>query len=220
MVVANRFRWFGWFLLCVGVILVSYLTSSRVAAERKKLADVERAIARTDRAIKALETEFDTRSNLAQLERWNGDTLKLSAPTAQQYLPGEAQLAQIDFNVPTGAGADAGPKVQTAALVIPSAPDMTVTGKPAQVDNVAKVQAARVETARNDQVQAPKPVRDAMAAVAASQSRKATKAPVVLAEAKSIAKPRTVAMIERGRLLSDSTLDDLIAGARRERSVR
>lgn len=219
MVIANRFRWFGWFVLCVGVILGSYLTSSRVAAERKKLADVERAISRTDREIKALETEFDTRSNLAQLERWNGDTLKLSAPTAQQYLPGEAQLAQIDFNAP--ATPDAAPKVQTAALVIPSAPDATVTGKPAQVDNVARVQAARVETARNDQVQAPKPVRDAMAAVAASQVRKtATKVPVALAEAKSIAKPRTVAMIERGRLLSDSTLDDLIAGARRERSAR
>lgn len=219
MVVANRFRWFGWFLLCVGVILVSYLTSSRVAAERKKLADVERAIARTDREIKALETEFDTRSNLAQLERWNGDTLKLSAPTAQQYLPGEAQLAQIDFNAPVGV--DAGPKVQTAALVIPSAPDAPVTGKPAQVDNVARVQAARVETARNDQVQAPKPVRDAMAAVVASQARTATaRAPVVLAEAKSTAKPRTVAMIERGRLLSDTTLDDLIAGARRERPAR
>ena len=93
MVVVNRFRWFGWFVLCVGVILGCYLMSSQVAAERNRLADVERAIASTQRDIRALETEFDTRANLAQLQRWNGDTLKLSAPTAAQYVRDDAQLA-------------------------------------------------------------------------------------------------------------------------------
>jgi len=224
MVVVNRFRWFGWFVLCVGVILASYLTSSRVAAERKKLADVERAIASTDRAIKALETEFDTRANLAQLERWNGETLKLSVPTAQQYLRGEDQLAQVDFNAP--AGTDGGARTQTAALVIPSAPDVPVTAAaPAQVDNVARVQAAvKVETARATTAIAPRPVKVAVAAVVPPAPGAARARPMPgnasLTRASSVAKPRTVAMIERGRLLSDTTLDDLIAGARKERKTR
>lgn len=221
MVVVNRFRWFGWFVLCVGVILASYLTSSRVAAERKKLADVERAIGQTDRAIKALETEFDTRANLAQLERWNGETLKLSVPTAQQYLRSEGELAQVNFNAPLGG--DGTIKTQTAALVIPSAPDVPVTAAaPAQVDNVAKVQAAKIETAKVEPrivpVAAPQPVRVAMAAVVAVAP--GAKARPMLTRAASVAKPRTIAMIERGKLLSDHTLDDLIAGARKERTTR
>jgi len=72
MVVAHRFRWFGWFVLCVSVILGCYLMSSRVAAERNKLAAIESSIARTQRDITALETEFDTRASFAQLQRWNG----------------------------------------------------------------------------------------------------------------------------------------------------
>jgi hypothetical protein len=211
MVVVNRFRWFGWFVLCVGVILASYLTSSRVAAERKKLADVERAIAQTDRAIKALETEFDTRANLAQLERWNGETLKLSVPTAQQYLRSEGQLAQVDFNVPLGG--DGGPKTQTAALVIPSAPGVPVTkAAPAEVDTVARVQAAKATTP----VAAARTVKVALAAAvdAAPKSRP------LLIKAASVAKPRTIAMIDRSKFLSDTTLDDLIAGARKERGTR
>jgi len=123
MVVVHRFRWFGWFVLCVSVILGCYLMSSRVAAERNKLAEVERAIGRTQRDIRALETEFDTRANLAQLQRWNGDTLKLSAPTAAQYVRNDAQLAMLDSGQP---------QVQNAA-VIPSAPAATIETTPASV---------------------------------------------------------------------------------------
>ena len=130
MVVVHRFRWFGWFVLCVGVILGCYLMSSRVAAERNKLADVERAIASTQRDIRALETEFDTRANLAQLQRWNGDTLKLSAPTAAQYMRDDAQLAMLDQ-----------PQVQIAA-VIPSAPAATIETTPASVTVTTRPAAA------------------------------------------------------------------------------
>ena len=121
MVVMTRFRWFGWFVLCVGVVLGCYVMSSQVASERNKLAEVERAINRTQRDIRALETEFDTRANLAQLQRWNGDTLKLSAPTAAQYVRNDAQLAMLDQ-----------PQIQNAA-VIPSAPAATIETTPASV---------------------------------------------------------------------------------------
>jgi len=116
--VAYRFRWLGWFTLCVGVVLGCYMVSLQVASERKHLDDVNRQIAAAERSIRALETEFNTRASLAQLEAWNGDTLKLSAPAAQQFLPGSAALAQVDLH---GGAPLGGAKVMTAA-VIPSAP--------------------------------------------------------------------------------------------------
>lgn len=200
MVVVNRFRWFGWFVLCVAVILASYITSSRVAAERKKLADVERAIAGTDREIKALETEFDTRANLAQLQRWNGDTLKLTVPTAQQYVTDEAQLADVDFD----AHAPEGARIQTAA-VMPSAPDMPEAAHAAPA--VAEMPAAR-----------PAPARPVTVA-AVVRAPAAPAGPLKLTKAASVARPRTVAMLDR-KLLSDSTLGDLIAGSKAERRAR
>jgi hypothetical protein len=204
MVVAHRFRWFGWFVLCVSVILGCYLMSSRVAAERNKLAAIESSIARTQRDIKALETEFDTRASFAQLQRWNGDTLKLSAPTAAQYIRSDAELAQVDFNPPAPAGT---PQIQTAAAVIPSAPvTPTEAVLPAAV-TPASAPAAPV---------APAKVRAAVAMVSAPVAAK-----LEPAAAKAVAKPRpaTVALLDR-KLLSDATLGSLSRGARGEVAAR
>lgn len=200
MVVAHRFRWFGWFVLCVSVILGCYLMSSRVAAERNKLAAIESSIARTQRDITALETEFDTRASFAQLQRWNGDTLKLSAPTAGQYIRNDAELAQVDFNAPTQAG---GPQVQTAAAIIPSAPVM-----PTEVA-VAATPAAPVAAA-------PAKMKAAVAMVSAPVGAK-----LQPAAARTIikAKSSTVALLDR-KLLSDATLGSLSRGARREDDAR
>jgi len=200
MVVAHRFRWFGWFVLCVSVILGCYLMSSRVAAERNKLAAIESSIARTQRDITALETEFDTRASFAQLQRWNGDTLKLSAPTAGQYIRNDAELAQVDFNAPAPTG---GPQVQTAAAVIPSAPVM-----PTEVV-VAAAPAAPVAAA-------PAKMKAAVAMVSAPVGAKLQPA---AAKTTIKAKPATVALLDR-KLLSDTTLGSLSRGARREDGAR
>jgi hypothetical protein len=200
MVVAHRFRWFGWFVLCVSVILGCYLMSSRVAAERNKLAAIESSIARTQRDITALETEFDTRASFAQLQRWNGDTLKLSAPTAGQYIRNDAELAQVDFNAPAPA---AGPQIQTAAAVIPSAPVM-----PAD----AAVAAAPAAPA----TAAPAKMKEAVAMVSAPVGAKLQPAS---AKAAIRPKPSTVALLDR-KLLSEATLGSLSRGARREDGAR
>src|SRR3546814_16806742 len=76
---------------------------------------MSREITQARRDIRSLQTEFSARSNLAQLERWNGEVLALSAPTSAQFVSSEAQLASLDFN---GTG---GAEVQTAQLVIPTA---------------------------------------------------------------------------------------------------
>lgn len=200
MVVAHRFRWFGWFVLCVSVILGCYLMSSRVAAERNKLAAIESSIARTQRDITALETEFDTRASFAQLQRWNGDTLKLSAPTAAQYIRNDAELAQVDFNAPTPG---TGPQIQTAAAVIPSAP-------------VVPADAAIAATPPAPATSAPAKMKAAVAMVSAPVGAKLQPA---VAKTATKPKPSTVALLDR-KLLSDATLGSLSRGARREDGAR
>lgn len=115
------FRGLGW-LLCVAVVAPGcYMVNSHGAAERAKLKATQVAIIEAQKDIRGLETEFDTRANMAQIERWNGDVLAMNAPQPQQYLASASGLAALDqpaAAVPAAAGGDA--KVQTAALVIPT----------------------------------------------------------------------------------------------------
>ena len=109
------FKGFGWLLCFATVSPACYMVSSQVAAERGRVEAVEGAILDAKRDIRALETEFDTRANLAQLERWNGDVLSLSAPRADQYLASDAALASLR---PREGG------MRYASLVVPSATDV------------------------------------------------------------------------------------------------
>jgi hypothetical protein len=65
----------------------------KVASERARLESVEAQIASTERDIRVLETEIGTRGRLAQLERWNANFIRLSAPSADQILECGFQLA-------------------------------------------------------------------------------------------------------------------------------
>ncbi len=208
MTAAYRLKGLGWFASCVAVTLGFYLVSLQVASERKKLEAVDSRIGAARRDIRALETEFDTRANLTQLERWNGDTLALAAPAAGQFVRDEAQLAAIDVN------AAAVPGTTTAvALVVPSAPPVfaPATPIPAAVIPAAPVRVAAVAHA---DITAP---RAAAAAVASPE------APVRVAAAAKpkpvAAKPVRVAMLDR-KLLSDNTLGDILSGARAEAGHR
>lgn len=91
-------RGFGsilWAGAVAGAALSFYLVSLRVASERAKLEDVESEIAMTNRDIRLLQTELGTRGRLAQLERWNVNFIRLSAPTADQFVDGGFQLATL-----------------------------------------------------------------------------------------------------------------------------
>ncbi|MEH3035960.1 MAG: hypothetical protein PGN23_05600 [Sphingomonas adhaesiva] len=202
MAAMYRMKGLGWLASCALVAIGFYLVSSQVAAERKRLDRVDRDIVRAQRDIRALETEFDVRANLAQLERWNGDTLALSVPTAAQFVADEARLASLSPRqigpAATGAGT-----VQTAQLIVPAhnpaaAPITTVaatTTTAAPAAGVVKVAAVKPATA------APVRLTPAVATAAAVQPR-AIKA---------------VAMLDKS-LLSDSTIGDLLSGARQERN--
>jgi hypothetical protein len=79
----------------VGAALGCYLVSLNVASERAKLEDVEGEIVLAQRDIRVLQTEIGTRGRLAQLERWNARFIRLSAPSADQFVDGGFQLAAL-----------------------------------------------------------------------------------------------------------------------------
>jgi hypothetical protein len=78
-----------------GAALGCYLVSLNVASERAKLEALESKIVLAQRDIRLLHTEIGTRGRLAQLERWNAGFIRLSAPTADQFLEGGFQLATM-----------------------------------------------------------------------------------------------------------------------------
>jgi hypothetical protein len=91
-------RGFGsvlWAGAVAGAALGFYLVSLSVASERAELEDVETRIALAQRDIRLLQTEIGTRGRLAQLERWNVKFIRLSAPTADQFVEGGFQLATL-----------------------------------------------------------------------------------------------------------------------------
>ena len=91
-------RGFGsvlWAGAVAGAALGFYLVSLNVASERAELEEVETRIALARRDIRLLQTEIGTRGRLAQLERWNVKFIRLSAPTADQFVDGGFQLATM-----------------------------------------------------------------------------------------------------------------------------
>lgn len=216
MTAAYRLKGIGWFGSCVAVVLGFYLVSLQVAAERKKLDDVNGRIAAAQRDIRALETEFDTRANLVQLEKWNGDTLALTAPVAGQFVGDEAQLASLDVTRGPAEGA-----IQTAALLVPSQPAPVVV-QPEAV--AAAAPAAPVKpnapapVVRLAKVDLPKPQIVQAVSEHVVTTKKAKPAPIATVRtAAAVAKvrPEAVAMLDR-QLLSDTTLGDILKGAKTE----
>ena len=91
-------RGFGsvlWAGAVAGAALGFYLVSLNVASERAELEDVETKIAMAQRDIRLLQTEIGTRGRLAQLERWNVKFIRLSAPSADQFVEGGFHLATL-----------------------------------------------------------------------------------------------------------------------------
>ena len=197
MTAAYRFKGIGWFAACVAIVLGFYLISLQVASERKKLDGLNARIHLAERDIRALETEFDTRANLAQLEKWNGDTLALASIDVNQVaLPGQ-------------------PGVQTAALVVPSLPTAAPSATPAP---------AQATTPQIVQVAAAMPLaKPAVFKIAAVERS----APMIAKlndatrgrDAVAKVRPQAVAMLDR-KLLSDNTLGDILKNARSEARLR
>ena len=228
MVALYRLKGLGWLSSCALVAIGFYLVSSQVAAERKRLQMVDVKIASAERDIRALETEFDVRANLAQLERWNGNTLALTVPTTQQFVRDETALAGLSPRdmIPLQPGIGNAGAVQTASLIVPSSP-MTVA-PPAATPNAAPtiVKALVIKPVTAPRYDAVRIAHVVPATIAPTRPAPAIAiARVLIRQAIAHAgdRPRgadrnvrSVAMIDNS-LLSAGTLGDLASGARAER---
>lgn len=191
----------GWFLAGVAVALGFLLVPLQVAAERKKLDRTAAEILRARRDIRALETEFDTRANLAQLDKWNAETLGLVAPAADQFVADESALASIE---PTQRGT-----APQMASFVPAAPSAVATSQQPVMQTAV---ATAVVPA------APRAAATAPHAAPASVAR-AVAAPVARTAVASVSRERPradVALLDRA-LLDDSVIGDLRSGARAEK---
>lgn len=178
-------RGFGsilWAGAVAGAALSFYLVSLRVASERAKLEDVESEIAMTHRDIRLLQTELGTRGRLAQLERWNVNFIRLSAPTADQFVDGGFQLATLVK--PEQRPAVEAPVVLASAQVDPTA------AQPRLNDDAGTAAVAPAPTT----MPTPKAPADMMHVAGYSVPEKVAKAPDVIApKPGTAAKPKLLA---------------------------
>lgn len=224
MTAAYRLKGLGWFVSVMIVAIGFYLISLQVAAERKKLADMNSAIATAKRDIRSLETEFSTRANLAQLEKWNGDVLAFTAPRADQFVADGAQLAAINLDAPDGAGEP----VRQAAYVVPTLHPLP--GLDLAVEPSAGAVRAVVAPVVKDALAAPvvasagSPAKQSAFSARSVVSRPAAQAvaavtiPAVRLQPSAV-RATSIALLDR-KLLSDSTLSDLVSAARSEARSR
>ncbi|WP_414901857.1 colicin transporter [Sphingomonas flavalba] len=167
--IAHRLRPIGWILAVAVAALVLYLISSRVAAERGRLDAVNAEISRVNGDIRHLQTELAARGSLRQLERWNGEVLALSAPSAEQYR-NEVQLASLQVgpaaktpNVVQVALVSAEPAVRAAMPVVARAVETRRTsnagpadpsgGRPDMLRAAAQIVPARPDAAPQARLQ-------------------------------------------------------------------
>ena len=209
---AEGWKGLMWFVTGVAVALGLLLVPLQVAAARKQLDKTTGDVADAQRDIRSLETEFDTRSNLAQLEKWNGDTLGLASPQPGQFVQDAAQLASMDVIDPQPNQ----PGIRTAALIVPTLPGvMPTTTHPIEntpasvVTNVATVATAAAKAA-------PGAATPALHEAAPQLAQAAVAARNVVA---ARGKTEAMAMLDR-KLLSDSTLGSLLSEARVESAAR
>ncbi|WP_448658586.1 hypothetical protein ACPVPU_14055 [Sphingomonas sp. CJ99] len=196
------FRGLGWLGGAVVVALGCNMVSSHVDAERQRVVALDNAIAATEADIRMLEAEFMTRANTAQLERWNGELMRLSVPAAGQFMTGEAALAQLEQP------GEAGDR-QFAGYIVPEAVP-ALAAKPLEAADVPQVakpapQVAAATTAAVGPAPTPQPI-----------------APAQTVKVKSVVTPAAAPRAGKGagraapledKLLRDTSFSDLLRGS-------
>ena len=95
IVTRSRMRSIGWAVILAVCGALTLALTFRVNAVKSQVRLTERQIVRTQQDKSLLETEFETRSNQQQLTALNQVEFGYQAPTAQQYLENERQLAAL-----------------------------------------------------------------------------------------------------------------------------
>src|SRR6185503_9587585 len=127
----DRLRRIGWIAMlatCTALYLMLHL---KVHSVRSDVVRAERQIVALEEQKLLLETEFETRSNQLQLAAWNRVDFGYTAPSAEQFLENERQLAS--FGGPRAAGAPEPIRVAGGAgIEAPAYPKLVspLTGEP------------------------------------------------------------------------------------------
>jgi len=99
----SRIRRIGWFAALAMVTALYLMLHLKVHAVVSDVVRAERQIVALEQQKLLLETEFETRSNQLQLAAWNRVDFGYTAPSAEQFIENERQLAQ--FGSPRAPGA-------------------------------------------------------------------------------------------------------------------
>lgn len=105
LMAARKLQGIGLVLLVLIFAMFLYPVSLKVAAKRSELTRIERQIIASRDNIRYLEAELAVRASMRQLEKWNAESFGYGAPTADQYLSNERQLASLD-RLPHAVGAN------------------------------------------------------------------------------------------------------------------
>lgn len=213
--ITQRFRPIGWVVGIAAAIMLLYVVQLQVANERGKLNEVDAQIAMLRKDIRRLNTEFNTRASMRQLERWNSadDQLALAAPQARQFIAGEDGISEIGAERFEGHGVAPPPAMMQAS--VSHTPEAAPVGEPvvqtaALVPVVKAPSAAKPSPAILDDKSKPEPRLTAHDRQA--QRELSGRAPVHL----SALKPEKLASVTKKSLLDNSTLKLLDKGAKAE----
>ena len=91
----DRLRSIGWAAVLLSCFTGTMVLTFKVNAVKSQVRLTERQIASTKQQKLFLETEFEARANQQQLKSLNDVEFGYQAPTAEQYLEGERQLAAL-----------------------------------------------------------------------------------------------------------------------------
>jgi hypothetical protein len=133
-----RFRRIGWFAALAVCAVLYLMLHLKVHAVHSEVIRAERQIVALEQHNLLLETEFETRSNQLQLAAWNRVDFGYVAPSADQFLEDELQLAS--FGSPRAAGAPEPIRVAGGGGDVPHYPKLVspLTGKPIDAELVER----------------------------------------------------------------------------------
>jgi len=122
-----QFRRIGWIALLVALAGLVFALHVKVQAVYSDVVRAERRIVALEQEKLLLATEFETRASQLQLAAWNRVDFGYSAPTADQFLDAEVQLAALGTRALPGAPdiqlarADTAPAAQPGRVLIAAA---------------------------------------------------------------------------------------------------
>lgn len=215
--ITQRFRPIGWVVGIAVAIMLLYVIQLQVANERGKLNAVDQEIAMLRKDIRRLNTEFNTRASMRQLERWNSNDLQLAlaAPQARQFLKGEDHISELGDERFNGHGM-APPPAMMQASVAP-APVAEEAQEPVVQTAALPVTVRRPEGARKPDsapviIDKSRPEPQLTARDRQTQRELAGRPPVHLTGMKTV----KIASVSKKSLLDDGALARIEKGARSE----